>query len=94
MPAQALEYYRLTEPEWAVCIGQGDPPTGPTVTVDGVSHTFAWGETVQCSSSASTTPGIGNVEVSPKKVLASIIDDWGIIGERDGAICEHLPEYE
>lgn len=93
MPAQALEQYRIREPEWATTYGQGAHPTGPSITLDGATHVLgAWGEVVQCTATATTTPGIGNLTASPKKILAEVIDQFGIYGEQDGGIFEHLPQ--
>ncbi|MCP9289988.1 hypothetical protein [Gracilimonas sediminicola] len=45
------DYVKLLEPKWAKTSGQGKPPKGMSVSVDGERTVFEWGKTYKLSGS-------------------------------------------
>lgn len=35
--------YKLNEPQWGKTIGQGNPPNGMAITINGDAHKLPWG---------------------------------------------------
>jgi hypothetical protein len=75
---QALDYYKIPEPDLHTAKGQSDPPSGYTIRQDGTTITIPWGETIQASSHCAKP---GSPDHSPTKVRVEVLQDLADNGQ-------------
>lgn len=84
LTVEALEHYRVPQPAFQTAQGQGDPPTGVTITHDDASITIPWDTTVQASAHVDK-PG-NMVDYTPGKVHKDVLQDLADTGQ-----LKHVP---
>jgi len=83
MQIEAMQYYRLVEPEWPKALGQGEKPKGLTLSRGNHSLFLPWGAIVRASHHVDPENELGRTDSDPMMLRVAVI-------ERHRALFEEL----